>query len=141
MKVVFMGTPDFAVETLKAIIREGHEVAAVVTQPDKPKGRSDKLIFSPVKEEAVKNNLTVLQPQKANEPEFVEQLRQFNADIFVVVAFGQFLPERIIHMPRLGCVNVHASLLPKYRGASPIQWAVIDGCEYSGVTTLSLIHI
>ena len=133
-----MGTPDFAVETLKAIIREGHEVAAVVTQPDKPKGRSDKLIFSPVKEEAVKNNLTVLQPQKANEPEFVEQLRQFNADIFVVVAFRQFLPESIIHMPRLGCVNVHASLLPKYRGASPIQWAVIDGCEYSGVTTMKM---
>lgn len=138
MRVIFMGTPDFAVDTLKEIIKEGHEVVAVVTQPDKPKGRSGALCFSPVKEEAVSNGLTVLQPEKARNADFIEQLRSYNADIFVVVAFGQILPKEIIQMPRLGCINVHASLLPKYRGASPIQWAVIDGCEYSGVTTMKM---
>ena len=130
-----MGTPDFAVGTLKALVEAGHEVAAVVTQPDKPKGRSKELVFSPVKQEAVKLGIEVLQPEKARNEEFIEKLRTYNADIFVVVAFGQLLPKSIIDMPRFGCVNVHASLLPEYRGASPIQWAVIDGCEYSGVTT------
>ena len=133
-----MGTPDFAVGTLKALVTAGHDVAAVVTQPDKPKGRSKELVFSPVKQEAVRLGIEVLQPEKAKDEEFVEKLRGYNADIFVVVAFGQFLPMSIINMPRLGCVNVHASLLPKYRGASPIQWAVIDGCEYSGVTTMQM---
>ncbi|MGN0328716.1 MAG: methionyl-tRNA formyltransferase [Lachnospira sp.] len=138
MKVIFMGTPDFAVGTLKAIIEAGHEVVAVVTQPDKPKGRSGALSFSPVKEEAVLHNLTVLQPEKAGDEAFVELLKSYGADVFVVVAFGQILPKSIINMPKFGCVNVHASLLPKYRGASPIQWAVIDGCEYSGVTTMKM---
>ena len=138
MKVIFMGTPDFAVGTLKALVEAGHEVAAVVTQPDKPKGRSKELVFSPVKQEAVKLGIEVLQPEKARNEEFIEKLRTYNADIFVVVAFGQLLPKSIIDMPRFGCVNVHASLLPEYRGASPIQWAVIDGCEYSGVTTMKM---
>ena len=138
MKVIFMGTPDFAVGTLKALVEAGHEVVAVVTQPDKPKGRSKELVFSPVKEEAVKLGIEVLQPEKARDEEFVEKLRAYGADIFVVVAFGQLLPKSIIDMPRLGCVNVHASLLPEYRGASPIQWAVIDGREYSGVTTMKM---
>ena len=138
MKVVFMGTPDFAVGTLKELIDNQYDVVAVVTQPDKPKGRSKELVFSPVKEEAVKNNIQVLQPERARDEAFVEELRKYNADVFVVVAFGQLLPKSIIDMPRLGCINVHASLLPKYRGASPIQWAVIDGCEYSGVTTMKM---
>ena len=133
-----MGTPDFAVGTLKALVEAGHEVVAVVTQPDKPKGRSKELVFSPVKEEAVNLGIEVLQPEKARDEEFVEKLRAYGADIFVVVAFGQLLPKSIIDMPRLGCVNVHASLLPEYRGASPIQWAVIDGREYSGVTTMKM---
>ena len=131
-----MGTPDFAVGTLKALVEAGHEVVAVVTQPDKPKGRSKELVFSPVKEEAVKLGIEVLQPEKARDEEFVEKLRAYGADIFVVVAFGQLLPKSIIDMPRLGCVNVHASLLPKYRGAAPIQWAVLNGDKTTGVTTM-----
>ena len=138
MRVVFMGTPDFSVGTLKAIIEAGHEVAAVVTQPDKPKGRSKALVCSPVKEEAMSHELRILQPQRARDEEFIQELKAINADVFVVVAFGQILPSSIINMPPYGCINVHASLLPKYRGASPIQWAVIDGCEYSGVTIMKM---
>ena len=138
MRVVFMGTPDFAVGTLKAIIEAGHDVAAVVTQPDKPRGRSKSLVFSPVKEEAVAHGITVLQPERARDEAFVEELRIYNADVIVVVAFGQLLPASIINMPRYGCINVHASLLPKYRGAAPIQWAVINGEEVSGVTTMQM---
>lgn len=136
MKVIFMGTPDFSVGTLEAILAAGHEVAAVVTQPDKPKGRGGAVSMSPVKETALKHSLTVLQPQKARDEEFIRQLREYQAEVIVVVAFGQILSPEIIHMPKYGCINVHASLLPKYRGSSPIQWAVIDGCEYSGVTTM-----
>ena len=135
MKVVFMGTPDFAVGTLEAIVGAGHEVAAVVTQPDKPKGRGGVMAMSPVKECALRHGLTVLQPLKARNPEFIDEIRAINPDVIVVVAFGQIIPSEIIHMPKYGCINVHASLLPKYRGASPIQWTVLDGCEYSGVTT------
>ena len=131
-----MGTPDFAVGTLKELIDNQYDVVAVVTQPDKPKGRSKELVFSPVKEEAVKNNIQVLQPERARDEAFVEELRTYNADVIVVVAFGQLLPASIINMPRYGCINVHASLLPKYRGAAPIQWAVIDGEEETGVTTM-----
>ena len=138
MRVVFMGTPDFAVGTLEAIVEAGHEVVAVVTQPDKPKGRGGAMAMSAVKECAIKHNLTVLQPVKARVESFVEELRTYNSDVIVVVAFGQLLPASIIHMPKYGCINVHASLLPKYRGASPIQWAVLDGCEYSGVTTMQM---
>ncbi len=138
MRVVFMGTPDFAVGTLEAVAAAGHEVAAVVTQPDKPKGRGGAVSMSPVKECAVRLGLKVLQPVRARDEAFIEELRSYKPDVCVVVAFGQILPEEIINMPRYGCINVHASLLPKYRGASPIQWAVLDGCEYSGVTTMQM---
>ncbi len=138
MRIVVMGTPDFAVGTLEAIVEAGHEVVAVVTQPDKPKGRGGAMAMSAVKECAIKHGLTVLQPVKAREESFVEELRTYNPDVIVVVAFGQLLPDSILHMPEYGCINVHASLLPKYRGASPIQWAVLDGCEYSGVTTMQM---
>ena len=138
MKVVFMGTPDFSVATLKAIVEAGHEVAAVVTQPDKPKGRGGAMSFSDVKQAAIELGLLVLQPKRARDEEFVNELRKINPDVIVVVAFGQILSKEILDMPKYGCVNVHASLLPKYRGASPIQWAVIDGCEYSGVTTMMM---
>lgn len=136
MKVVFMGTPDFAAETLKALLAAGHEVAAVVTQPDKPKGRGKELSMSPVKELAVTKGLRVLQPVKARDEAFVEQIKEIAPEGIVVVAFGQILPEVILELPKYGCINVHASLLPKYRGASPIQWAVIDGEKESGVTTM-----
>ena len=134
MKVVFMGTPDFAVGTLEAIIEAGHEVVLVVTQPDKPKGRSGALQFPPVKECAVAHGLEVFQPSKIRLEENVEFLRKYEADIFVVAAFGQILPKSILDMPKYGCINVHASLLPKYRGAAPIQWAVINGDPVTGVT-------
>ena len=136
MRIVFMGTPDFAVETLEKIIENGYDVVAVVTQPDKPKGRDKKLSPPPVKECALKHNLTVLQPQRARDEAFVQELKRYNPDAIVVVAFGQILPESILHMTKYGCINVHASLLPQYRGASPIQWAVIDGCKKTGVTTM-----
>lgn len=136
MRIVFMGTPDFAVETLEKIIENGYDVVAVVTQPDKPKGRDKKLSPPPVKECALKHNLTVLQPQRARDEVFVQELKRYNPDAIVVVAFGQILPESILHMTKYGCINVHASLLPQYRGASPIQWAVIDGCKKTGVTTM-----
>lgn len=136
MRIVFMGTPDFAVATLEKIIENGHEVVAVVTQPDKPKGRDKTLSPPPVKECALKHNLTVLQPQRARDEAFVQELKYYNPDAIIVVAFGQILPESILHMTKYGCINVHASLLPQYRGASPIQWAVIDGCKKTGVTTM-----
>ncbi|MCM1468725.1 MAG: methionyl-tRNA formyltransferase, partial [Alistipes sp.] len=138
MKVVFMGTPDFAAETLKALLLAGHEVAAVVTQPDKPKGRGKELAMSPVKELAIAEGLAVLQPEKARDEAFVEQLRAIAPQVIVVVAFGQILPEAVLTLPKYGCINVHASLLPKYRGASPIQWAVINGEKESGVTTMRM---
>lgn len=136
MRVIFMGTPDFAVGTLEEIIKAGHEVALVVTQPDKPKGRGKAMQFTPVKECALKHGIEVFQPVKVRESANVEYLRKFNADIMIVVAFGQILPKSILDMPKYGCVNVHASLLPKYRGAAPIQWAVINGEEVTGVTTM-----
>lgn len=129
-----MGTPDFAVGTLEAIIEAGHEVLLVVTQPDKPKGRSGALQFPPVKECALSHGLEVFQPTKIRLEENVEYLKNYNADIFVVAAFGQILPKSILDMPKHGCINVHASLLPKYRGAAPIQWAVINGDAVTGVT-------
>ena len=136
MRIVFMGTPDFAVNTLESIIYAGHEVLLVVTQPDKAKGRGKKLIFSPVKETALKYNLDVAQPEKVKEEDFVERLTSYVPDVIVVVAYGQILPESILNIPRYGCINVHASLLPEYRGAAPIQWAVIDGLNKTGVTTM-----
>ncbi len=138
MKVVFMGTPDFAVSTVDAIAAAGHEIVLVVTQPDKPKGRGKEMQFPPVKEWAVERGIPVFQPTRIREPEAVEALKGYEADIFVVAAFGQILPKEILEMPKFGCVNVHASLLPKYRGAAPIQWAVINGDEVSGVTTMQM---
>ena len=134
MKVLFMGTPDFAVSALEALIQSEHEVVGVVTQPDKPKGRGKEMQFPTVKECAVKYNIPVYQPVKVKTPEGVETLRSFGADIFVVAAFGQILSKEILDMPKYGCINIHASLLPKYRGAAPIQWAVINGDKQSGVT-------
>ncbi len=136
MKVVYMGTPDFAVNTLESIVNAGHEVMMVVTQPDKAKGRGKKVLYTPVKEKALEYGLTVSQPEKVSEESFVAQLKQMNPDVIVVVAFGQILPEDILNIPKYGCINVHASLLPAYRGAAPIQWAVIDGLSESGVTTM-----
>lgn len=138
MKVIFMGTPDFSVGTLEALIEAGHEVALVVTQPDKPKGRGGKMQYTPVKEVAVTHNIPVYQPKRIREPECIEELRKYNADIMVVIAFGQILPKEILEMTPYGCVNVHASLLPSYRGAAPIQWAVINGEKVSGVTTMQM---
>lgn len=138
MKIVYMGTPDFAVGALEAIIEAGHEVVAVVTQPDRAKGRSDKLVFSPVKEVAVKNNIPVLQPERIRRPEAIEELRQYPADIFVVAAFGQILPKEVLEMPKFGCVNIHASLLPFLRGAAPIQYSILEGHAKSGVTIMQM---
>ncbi len=138
MKIVFMGTPDFAVAALKALIESGHEITAVVTQPDKPKGRSKEPQPSPVKECALAHRITVLQPRRIKTPEAVSQLRQYEADVYVVAAFGQLLSQEILDIPRFGCLNIHASLLPKYRGASPIQHAIIDGEEKSGVTIMQM---
>ena len=138
MRIIFMGTPDFSVGTLEALVSAGHEVVLAVTQPDKPKGRGGKMQFTPVKETAMKYDIPVFQPKKVREPECIEELRKYNADVMVVVAFGQILPKEILEMTPYGCINVHASLLPKYRGAAPIQWAVIDGEEVSGVTTMQM---
>lgn len=136
MKVVFMGTPDFAVPTLSAIIEAGHEVQAVYTQPDKAKGRGKAVLFTPVKERALESELPVLQPLKLRDPEVVAELAKLEPDVIVVVAYGQILPQSVLDIPKYGCINVHASLLPKYRGAAPIQWAVINGEAVSGVTTM-----
>ncbi len=138
MRVVFMGTPDFAVGALEAILQAGHQVAAVVTQPDKPKGRGKEIQMTPVKACAVSHGIPVFQPVKVKEKEAVETLQEYNADIFVVAAFGQILSEEILSMPKYGCVNIHASLLPRYRGAGPIQWAIINGEEKSGVTIMQM---
>ncbi|MBQ8638162.1 MAG: methionyl-tRNA formyltransferase [Lachnospiraceae bacterium] len=138
MRIIFMGTPEFSVPVLEALIDSRHEVVAVVTQPDKPKGRGKAMQFTPVKETALANGIPVLQPQKVRVPEVVEQLRSYKPDLIAVVAFGQILPKSILEMPKFGCVNVHASLLPKYRGAAPIQWAVINGEKESGVTTMMM---
>ena len=138
MKIVYMGTPDFAVAPLEAILKAGHEVTAVVTQPDRQKGRGREVQYSPVKECALSYGIPVLQPLKIKEKDAVEELRKYPADIFVVAAFGQLLSEEILNMPRFGCINIHASLLPAYRGAAPIQWCVINGEEKTGVTIMQM---
>lgn len=138
MKVIFMGTPDFSVGTLETLVEAGHEVVLAVTQPDKPKGRGKEMQFTPVKECALKHHIPVYQPRKVRNPECIEELRKYQADIMVVVAFGQILPKEILEMTEYGCVNVHASLLPKYRGAAPIQWSIIDGETVTGVTTMQM---
>ena len=136
MKIVFMGTPDFSVNALENIVKAGHDVVGVITQPDKPKGRGGKMQYTPVKEKALELGLDVYQPQRVKETEFIEKLKEMNPDAIVVIAFGQILPKAILDMPKYGCINVHASLLPKYRGAAPIQWSVIDGEKETGVTTM-----
>lgn len=138
MKIIYMGTPDFAVGPLKALIEAGHEICAVVTQPDRQKGRGKELAPSPVKECAAGYGIPVLTPAKIKEAEAVEALKKYPADIFVVAAFGQILSEEILNMPKYGCVNIHASLLPKYRGAAPIQWSIIDGEKETGVTIMQM---
>lgn len=138
MKMVFMGTPDYAAKALEAIWKAGHEISAVVTQPDKPKGRGKELQMSPVKQFAVSHEIPVFQPVRIKKPEAVEQLKTYEADIFVVAAFGQILSREILDMPRLGCVNIHASLLPRYRGAAPIQWAIINGEDKTGITIMQM---
>lgn len=134
MRVIFMGTPDFAVSALEEIVRGGHEVVLVVTQPDKPKGRGNCLQYPPVKECALKHGIEVFQPRKIREDANVEYLKKYAPDMIVVAAFGQILPKSILDMPKYCCINIHASLLPKYRGAAPIQWTVINGDPITGVT-------
>ena len=134
MKIIYMGTPDFSVAPLEAILQAGHEVTAVVTQPDKQKGRGKEVQMTPVKECALSHGIPVLQPVKIKEPEAVAELKKYPADIFVVAAFGQLLTEEILNMPKFGCINIHASLLPAYRGAAPVQRVIINGEEKTGVT-------
>ena len=138
MRVIFMGTPDFSVGTLEEIIKAGHEVVLVVSQPDKAVGRSKALKYTPVKECAIAHGIEVYQPERVRDSACIEYLKSFHADIMIVVAFGQIIPKAVLDMPKYGCVNVHASLLPKYRGAAPIQWAVIDGEKETGVTTMMM---
>lgn len=138
MKIVFMGTPDFASGALEALIKAGHEITAVYTQPDKPKGRGKEVQMTPVKAVALAHGIPVYQPTRIKNAEEVAKLREIEADIFVVAAFGQILSQEILDIPPFGCVNIHASLLPKYRGAAPIQWAVIDGEEKTGVTIMQM---
>ena len=138
MRVIFMGTPDFAVSVLAAVAEAGHEILLAVTQPDRPKGRGKQIQYSPVKEWAIEHDVPVYQPRRIRDEEAAAYLARFEADIIVVAAFGQILPKEILELPPYGCVNVHASLLPKYRGAAPIQWAVINGDPVSGVTTMQM---
>jgi len=138
MRIVFMGTPDFSVPALKALVEAGHQVIAVVTQPDKPKGRGKEVQMTPVKIQAMEYGIPVYQPAKVRESSFVEVLQGLEADVYVVIAFGQILPKAVLELPKYGCINIHASLLPKYRGAAPIQWCVIDGERETGVTTMMM---
>lgn len=137
MKIIFMGTPDFAKDSLEAVYNAKHEILAVVTNPDKPKGRGMKLVASPVKEYAISKNLKIYQPDKIrNNTEFIEEIKKLGPDIICVVAYGKILPKEILEIPKLGCINVHGSLLPKYRGSAPIQWTVLNGEKKAGVTTI-----
>ena len=137
MKIVFMGTPDFAEASLQALIDANYNIEAVVTNPDRPKGRGMKMLYSPVKELAVSKNIPVFQPEKVrNNIEFIEKIKSINPDVICVVAYGKILPKEILEIPKYGCINVHASLLPKYRGAAPIQWAVLNGDKETGITTM-----
>ncbi|MCX7921868.1 MAG: methionyl-tRNA formyltransferase [Clostridia bacterium] len=136
MRIVFMGTPEFAVPSLDILVKEGYEIAAVITQPDKPKGRGNKLAAPPVKEYALANGIKVLQPAKVKTQEFVEELKQIKPDLLVTAAYGKILPKDVLDIPPFGCINVHGSLLPKYRGAAPIHWAIINGEKVTGITTM-----
>ena len=137
MKIVFMGTPDFAEKSLEAVYNAGHEILAVVTNPDRPKGRGMKMVASPVKEFSISKDLKIYQPEKVRKNvEFIEEIKELKPDVICVVAYGKILPKEILEIPKEGCINVHGSLLPKYRGAAPIQWAVINGEKVTGVTTM-----
>ena len=138
MRVVFMGTPDIAATCLKRIMEDGFEVVGVYTQPDRPKGRGMKMVCSPVKELAIAHNIPVFQPESFREDAVVEELAALKPDVCAVVAYGRILPQRVLDIPTKGCINIHASLLPKYRGSAPYQWAVLDGCKESGVTAMYL---
>lgn len=138
MRILFMGTPDFAATILGRIIEDGHEVIGVVTQPDKEKGRGHEICFSEVKKLAIKHEIPVLQPVKIKEEEYLKKIEELNPEIIIVAAFGQFLPKALLDMPKYGCINVHASLLPKYRGAAPIQYSIIDGEKETGVTIMHM---
>lgn len=139
MKIIFMGTPDFAKESLEAIYNAKHNIKGVVTNPDKPKGRGMKMIASPVKEYAISKDIPVYQPTKIKDNlEFIEKIKEINPDIICVVAYGKILPKEILEIPKYGCINVHASILPKYRGAAPIQWAILNGDKTTGVTTMHM---
>lgn len=138
MKIIFMGTPDYAAEALKALIRAGHEITAVVTQPDKARGRSRELIPPPVKVCALEQGIPVLQPRRIREPGAVEELKRYPAQVYVVAAFGQILSQEILDIPEYGCLNIHASLLPGYRGASPIQHVILEGQEKTGITIMQM---
>lgn len=138
MKIVFMGTPDFAATHLESLLASKHEVALVVTKQDKPQKRSSKLVFSFVKEVAIKNNIEVAQPEKVSDETFINRLKEIAPDIIVVVAYGKILTESVLNIPKYGCINVHASLLPKYRGASPIQWSILNGDEKTGITIMQM---
>ena len=138
MRIIFMGTPDFAVGTLEALVNAGHEVVLAVTQPDKPQGRKQILIAPPVKQTAEKLGIPVYQPKRVREPEALALLRGYEPELIVVAAFGQILPKELLDMPQYGCINVHASLLPKYRGAAPIQWAILNGDAVTGVTIMRM---
>ncbi|MEG1458464.1 MAG: methionyl-tRNA formyltransferase [Acetivibrio sp.] len=138
MRIVFMGTPEFSVPVLDTLIKSQHEVIRVITQPDKPKGRGREVQMTPVKSKAVEYNIPVSQPVKVREEAFMKELKEWNPDVIVVIAFGQILPKALLELPKYGCINIHASLLPKLRGAAPIQWAVIQGEEKSGVTIMQM---
>jgi len=138
MKIIFMGTPDFACSSLLALIESKHNIVGVITQPDRRKGRGMKISLSPVKELALGNNLNIYQPSNINDPEFIDLLRKISPDLIAIVAFGQILSKEILELPKYGCINLHASLLPKYRGAAPIPWAILAGEEKTGVTTFYL---
>lgn len=137
LNILFMGTPDFAKESLEAVYNAGYNILGVVTNPDKPKGRGMKMIASPVKQFAIENNIPIYQPIKIkNNEEFIKEIKELNPDIICVVAYGKILPKEILDIPKYGCINVHGSLLPKYRGAAPIQWAIINGEKTTGITTM-----
>ena len=136
MRIVFMGTPEFAQASLQKLIETGHNIVGVFTQPDKPKGRGYKLVAPPVKELALEHNIPVYQPEKMKDGTALSILKELNPDLIAVVAYGRILPKDILELPKYGCINVHGSLLPKYRGAGPIQWSVIDGEPVTGVTTM-----
>ena len=139
MRVVFMGTPDIAATCLNQILSDGFEVVGVYTQPDRPKGRGMKMVFSPVKELAIRHGIPVFQPDSFKDDEAVEQLRTLRPDVVAVVAYGRILPQRVLDIPAKGCVNIHASLLPQYRGSAPYQWAVLDGLKETGVTAQHMV--